>query len=318
LTIAGIFGGIALALFAGVSMVWTLTNMSEPKQATHPGQPSTEIAPSETNLKSLQSLTMVQLPPPNFQRKSDSPPNHPALEVQLGSAEPNLITDTTAWLQKHQVSLPTYEVPNPLRNIPGNLPPGIEPKIGDRLLVKAIQGQSTLLLYGPDYSGGTALYGYDENQQTYLFGFDFSAYQLAPQNDPADLDFVDQTVQWAEQDGNILYVSHGHNTYARSSRGMNAYITAIDLISQKPLWTSQPLVSNTSNFLVLEEIIITGYGFTDEPDFLYFLDKKSGQVLKEIPLETSPELIFRKGDRLLVRGYDTDYEFTRLKQRNKR
>lgn len=328
--VPAILGGIALILLVGVPMVWTLTHSPTPDPVvnTEPADgkalpdskaSSDDPNPSEDNRNSLQNLEIVQLPPPNFQRASTTPAADQSFGVQLLSAEPNLITDTTAWFQKHQVALPTYEVPNPVRNVIGNLPDGIEPKIGDRIIVKAIQGSSNLLLfYGPNYSGGTVLYGYDETEQTYLFGFDFSAYEFAPDNDPADLDFVDQKIQWAQQDGNILYVSHGHQTYARSSRGMNAYVTAIDLITKKALWTSQPLVSNASNFLVLEEMIITGYGFTAEPDFLYFLDKASGQVLKEVPLDTSPEYIFRKGDRLLVRGYNTDYEFTRLKRKRPR
>ncbi|NJN23395.1 MAG: hypothetical protein HC810_01980 [Acaryochloridaceae cyanobacterium RL_2_7] len=140
-----------------------------------------------------------------------------------------------------------------------------------------------LLFYGPDYSGGTRLYGYDEATQTYLYGLDFQNYQFAPDNDPADIDFVDQRINWAEQEGNILYISHGHNTYARSSRGMNAYLTAIDLKSKQALWTSQSLVSNASNFLMFEDFILTGYGFTDEPDFLYLIRKDTGALPAPFP-----------------------------------
>ena len=92
---------------------------------------------------------------------------------------------------------------------------------------------------------------------------------------------------------------------------MNAYITAIDLTTKTPLWTSQPLVSNANNFLVLEKYLITGYGFTDETDFLYLLDRNSGDVVHSKVLGTAPDYIFRKGDRLLVRGYNIDYEFQR-------
>ncbi len=305
-----ILSGMAIASVIGVPLVWTLTNPKQPVAETKSRPESPQPTPITRN--KLEALEVVQLPSPNFRRSPISSSESGSLQLHQISAEPNQITDTTAWFQKHQLSLPTYAVPNPLRNEVGNLPNGIEPKIGSDVIVDAIQSNNhLLLLYGPDYSGGTSLYGYDESSRIYLYGFDFQNYTLAPENDPADLDFVEQRIHWAEQEGNILYVSHGHRTYARSSRGMNAYITAIDLTTKTPLWTSQPLVSNANNFLVLEKYLITGYGFTDETDFLYLLDRNSGDVVHSKVLGTAPDYIFRKGDRLLVRGYNIDYEFQR-------
>ena len=310
---AAIAGGVAIAFLIGAPMVWTLTQ----PQAAIQDETNTEQTNQEITKPSneLAQIELKSLPSPNFQRAAQAPDNN-APEVNQISATPNLITDTSTWFKKHQLSLPTYTVPNPVRNENGNIPEGVEDFINGDRLVKAIQSQDTLLLfYGPDYSGGTSIYGYDETTSKYLYGLDLQNYMFAPENDPADIDFVDQRVKWAEQEGNILYISHGHNTYARSSRGMNAYLTAIDLTTQKALWTSQPLVSNAGNFLVLDEYIISGYGFTAEPDALFLIRKDTGAVARKIPLDTAPEFIFRKGDRLLVRGYNVDYEFARVKRR---
>ncbi|HUR82042.1 MAG TPA: hypothetical protein VM733_14855, partial [Thermoanaerobaculia bacterium] len=159
-------------------------------------------------------------------------------------------------------------------------------------------GNRTLGFYGPDYAGATYVVSPNE------FAFDFSAYRFAPGTKE------EQRVTWAEARGNVLYVSHGHRTYAKESRGMNAYVTAIDLRSGKPLWHSAPLVSNANNFAFLgDQYLVTGYGFTAEPDFLYVLRTKDGAAVAKIPVKSGPSYIIEKGGRFYVRTYDRDYVF---------
>jgi len=138
---------------------------------------------------------------------------------------------------------------------------------------------------------------------------DFSAYRLAPDNLPSDLQFVDQSVQWAEVKDGVLYISHGHRTYARSSKGMNAYITALDLLTAELRWRSEPLVAGAANFVLDGAFILTGYGFTAEPDNLVVLERRSGKTVSRVKVDSAPEYLFVQGRRLLVRTYDTDYEF---------
>ena len=203
-------------------MVWTLTQPQSALKDTQPPETVEKIqnteqpglqSPEQSN--NLDKIGLVSLPSPNFQRPTQAPDNS-APNVTRLSASPNLITDTSTWFEKNGLALPTYTVPNPVRNENGNIPDGVEDMVDGDRLVKAIRSNDTLLLlYGPDYSGGTTLYGYDERNQRYLYGLDFQNYMFAPENDPADIDFVDQRINWAEQDGNILYISHGHNTYAQ-------------------------------------------------------------------------------------------------------
>ena len=106
-----------------------------------------------------------------------------------------------------------------------------------------------------------------------------------------------------------LLVSNAHSTYARSSKGLNAYVTAIDPASGKVRWRSRPLVANAQNFAVVKDVVVAGYGFTKEPDFLYVLDRATGAVAQRFALPSSPEYIVAKGNRVFVRTYDHDLVF---------
>jgi outer membrane protein assembly factor BamB len=140
----------------------------------------------------------------------------------------------------------------------------------------------------------------------FRYGFDFDTYAYAPGTPQRERKFTYQQVTWAVEGGGVLYVSHAHNTYARSSGGMNAYLTAIDTRGGRVLWRSPALVSNASNFEMAGGLLVTGYGFTEEPDFLYLLDKRTGEVRQRLRVRSGPTYIIRKGDRLHVRTYDAD------------
>lgn len=84
---------------------------------------------------------------------------------------------------------------------------------------------------------------------------------------------------------------------------------AVELDSGSVLWKSEPLVSNAYNFEIIGDILISGYGFTQEDDYLYQLDIGTGKIVEQIPVKSKPDYIIRKGDVLYVRTYDTDYRF---------
>jgi hypothetical protein len=228
--------------------------------------------------------------------------------VQL-SAKTNGITDEAAWLQEHGFRLPEYEVPNPMRGEPGNLPPNIPPTFGKFLLVQAIaHPDHTILFYGPNYRAARFVAVLDARGRMLAF-HDFDAYRMAPDNLKSDLQFVEQHAIWAEVHEGVLYISHGHNTYARSSRGMTAYITALDLGSGELRWRSDPLVAGASNFVIHGSHIFTGYGFTAEPDNVLVLDRRDGKVLSKARVDSAPEYLFLRDRQLFVRTYDTNHVF---------
>ncbi len=225
------------------------------------------------------------------------------------SQKRNSITDDEAWFATHGLALPTWEIPNQFRNTEGDLPSQIPTKYGDLPIVTAISHPDhAILLYGPDYSGGTvlAVVAGDGEIRALL---DLSAYRAAPRTKAGDESFVDQRVVWAQAVGDVLYVSSGHRTYASSSGGDNAFITALDLRTGELLWRSEPLVANSRNFLVRDGFILTGYGFTAEPDFMYVLDGTNGKTVSKLKIKSGPDYLLLKDEQLYVRCYDTDYVF---------
>lgn len=55
--------------------------------------------------------------------------------------------------------------------------------------------------------------------------------------------------------------------------------------------------------------LVTGYGFTGEPDWLYLLSRATGAIVSRTKLRSGPDAIVEKNGRHYVRTYDTDYVF---------
>jgi hypothetical protein len=153
-------------------------------------------------------------------------------------------------------------------------------------------------LYGKDGASARILL------DRHLHAFDFQHYVWPPRIAPGEREFVYEEVVWAREAGGVLYVENGHWTYAKSSYGQNAYVTAFDLKTKKRAWRSKALVANARTFVVTPDYLVTGYGFTAEPDWLYLLERKTGRVLERLKLPSAPERVTRKGNRITVRTYD--------------
>lgn len=142
-----------------------------------------------------------------------------------------------------------------------------------------------------------------------IYNIDFSDYYIPDSYAAGDYNYVEESVHWAEYDDGVLYVSTFHNTYA-SSAPHNGYITAFDVNNNfEVLWRSRPLTINSNNFVIDDDAIYCGYGFTAEDDFVYVLDKKSGERMQTIKVKTGPDWFAVRDNTLYVRCYDTDYEF---------
>ncbi len=232
------------------------------------------------------------------------------VKLKLKSSKTNNITDEEQWFEKNKISIPTYQVPNSFRNLSGNLPEGIASEWQGLMITSAFYDASYIYCtYGKDFSEGYILTIYDSETLKIVYSLDFSNYRYSPKYVVADYDYIQQRINWAEIKDNILYVSHSHNTYAKSSNNQNAYITAIDLTDLSILWRTKALVSNSYNFVILDHVIICGYGFTAEPDYLYQVDLNTGKVLDKQPIKTAASYIIKKGSTLYVRTYNTDYQF---------
>ena len=169
------------------------------------------------------------------------------------------------------------------------------------------QGPYDFGFYGPNWGGGPLLAITTDAEP--LAVVDFSAWTRAPEVVPGDEDFVEQWPTWVALRDDVLFVSTSHRTYARSSGGVNAQIAAIDLAAGALLWRSRPLVANAANFVLVGDHLISGYGFTAEPDFLYILEQRSGRVVSRTKVKTGADWLLTDGETLQVRCYDSDYTF---------
>lgn len=226
------------------------------------------------------------------------------------SATKNNITDDADWFSRNDLSLPQYEVPNSFTGVAGTMPAKTPRSYAGNKLVQAFYSDKyNFFIYGKDFSSGALLLITDPKVDSVLHFLDFGNYVLSPDYVRGDLMFIEQRISWATIEDSVLYIAHSHNTYAASSKNMNAYITAIDLKNYKILWRSKPLVNNAYDFVLYGDLIVCGYGFTAEPDFLYTLDKKTGALVQTLPLKSGPSYIIRKNEKVFVRTYNTDYVF---------
>ncbi len=149
---------------------------------------------------------------------------------------------------------------------------------------------------------------YDSNR-TELF-YDLKLHDLinGPDEREQRTSRLTQYLKWAQMHDGILYVSIGHNTYAESEPD-SSYMAAINPETGEVIWKSDPLVSNAFNFKIVGDTIICGYGFTDEPDFIYLLDLSTGKTVEKIKVNTGPDQFEVVGDVLYVATYNTAYTF---------
>jgi outer membrane protein assembly factor BamB len=107
-----------------------------------------------------------------------------------------------------------------------------------------------------------------------------------------------------------LYFNVGcANTYSKTFGGKCGYMVAVDLATQKMLWRSDDLTS-TGPFVLTGGVLITGYGFTAEKDYVFALDAATGKTLQRILVDSTPEGMELTGSQLKAVSYGSIlYEF---------
>jgi serine/threonine protein kinase len=297
------------------SVVANTNNTPAPTQT--PQSASGSIPSQSEQIRDIDDLPVFTLDAPPFRTDTAAPIHGVSggtsdFKLKIYSLRPNNITDTDGWFESNQlprlpeVLLPIQSSDTAYQNLPKAIPRSWR---GKKLITAITQRDRALLIYGDVYYNALLLASLNTSAGAFEYGLDFKNYGYAPENLPEDREFTHQYIQWASQIDDILYVSHGHNTYASSSKGMTGYITAINVKDKRVLWSSPALISNAKNFEVIDDYLVAGYGFTEEPDFLYALQRKTGDVLQKIKLKSGPEYIIRKNDEIYVRTYDTDYLF---------
>jgi hypothetical protein len=285
-----------------------------PTPTPTPQAGNASISSQSTQIRDIDDLAVFTFDAPPFRTDAAVPiqgASH-AFRLNMFSLQPNDITDTDNWFKNNglprlpEVLPPIQSADTAYQNLPKTIPRTWQ---GKKLIMAITQRDRALLIYGEFYYDALLLASLNISTGAFEYGLDFKNYGYAPENLPEDREFTHQYIRWASQVDDMLYVSHGHNTYARSSKGMTGYITAINIKDKRILWSSPALISNARNFEVIDDYIVTGYGFTEEPDFLYVLRRNTGDVIQKIKLKSGPEYIIRKNDEVYVRTYDTDYLF---------
>jgi serine/threonine protein kinase len=309
--------GISILALSGLIFVYWLILLSS--QATRSSvntgpTPTSTPPPRSGQSRNIDDLEVVTLDAPPFHADTAAPVKSETQEFELNllSAQPNSITDDDNWFESNQLPrLPEILLPTQTSNTAYQTLDEAIPRSwrGKKLITAILQQDRVLLIYGDFYYNALLLASLNLTTKVFEYGLDFKNYGYAPENLPDDREYTHQYLHWASQVEDILYVSHGHNTYARSSKGMTGYLTAINIKDNRVLWNSPALISNSRNFEVVDDHLITGYGFTEEPDFLYVLRRKTGDVIQKIKLKSGPSYIIRKNNDIFVRTYDTDYIF---------
>ena len=173
-------------------------------------------------------------------------------------------------------------------------------------------------LFSEGYGDGTYYYRADNRADEGIFcltvSYDETDDEIATfdltdfLDTPTGNEFTTPYIRYAKAYDDVLYIEIGHSTYAED-QPYTSFIIAVDLFSGDLLWRSDMQVANGNNFIVGEDTIICGYGFTAEPDYIYVLSRKSGAVLDKIKVNSSPDYFIPEDDSLYVLCYNTAYEF---------
>lgn len=256
-------------------------------------------------------FTLLENPPVQYYL-SDKASNNKVEPVRLNIKlnEENNIIDDNEWLSDNNHSLNMYYLADSFQSGELELPEDIVRLYTSVFVTSSFRDDSYIyVIYGANYAEGYLLNIYDVNTHDRLYSLDFTNYKYSPEYVEEDYDYIQQKINWVVIKDNILYVSNSHRTYAKSSNNMNGYITAFDLSDMSMLWRSDPLISNSYNFQIFDDIIFCGYGFTNENDYLYELNRYTGEIIATIPLKSAPSYIFIRDNTLFVRTYNTNYEF---------
>ena len=249
------------------------------------GMPEPDISSQEKNISmaapaDLGAIRQIHMENPSWEYYCATEPASLAAPLKLTklTQEANQITDTDDWFEKNNLSLNVEDSGKYGLGIPS------------------------------DENGGKCRIQVVDGEKGEVFELDFSDFEYAGDFKQSEKEFVRQQIRYAQVKDHILYLSIGHLTYAESSPH-NAYVAAVDLAEKKMLWKSQPLVSNAANFVIKGDVLLCGYGFTAEPDYIYQLDLVSGKVIDKTAVKSKADYLILKDNILYVRTYNTDYTF---------
>lgn len=148
----------------------------------------------------------------------------------------------------------------------------------------------------------------DENYEYRWEGDDLYIYEngtgncLSVLNYPTDKWYINGNNAYLK-DG-IFYGASVANGYAQPD---TCFMFAYNLENEELLWRSADQSYNSMNFVVEGDVLICGYGFTAEPDYLYQINRNTGEIIDRLPLKKMPDLIVEQDGKLYVHTYSYNY-----------
>ena len=139
---------------------------------------------------------------------------------------------------------------------------------------------------------GDALYIYEKEKGTCLYVLSY----------PTDKWYVNGN-NACLKDG-IFYGGSVMNGYAQPN---TCFLFAYDLDQDELVWRSADQSYNSMNFLIKGDIILCGYGFTEEDDYLYQINRNTGEIIDRLLLKKMPDLLIEQDGKLYVHTYSYDY-----------
>lgn len=232
------------------------------------------------------------------------------LKIEEISKKSNQITDDIEWYTANQLFIPIIRG-SQFDTINAKTLDGMEEKqyldriaerrsrvfYDDTYIFSVNKGKSNQLLL---------LDIFDLKTGKLVWELDFSDFAYHSDESKENKVASDREISWAVIKENILYVSIYMNGYAQENA---SYITAVDLGTLQVLWKSESQTCNSNNFILCDQVILSGYGFTAEKDYLYQLDINSGKIIEATPINSMADYLVLVNNRLYVRCYDTDYVF---------
>lgn len=139
---------------------------------------------------------------------------------------------------------------------------------------------------------GDALYIYEKETESCLYVLSY----------PTDKWYVNGNNAYLK-DG-IFYGGSVMNGYAQPN---TCFLFAYDLDQDELVWRSADQSYNSMNFLVKGDVILCGYGFTEEDDYLYQINRNTGEIIDRLLLKKMPDLLIEQDGKLYVHTYSYDY-----------
>jgi hypothetical protein len=274
---------------------------------------------SRSNLKYDQFQTYVLSAPSFTGNTLDSGKTVSPISLKMVSQEPTNSVYADSWLERNNLKTGgTYYSsthPDYYKSVPKDIAKNFR---GGMISQHITDSNYQYIVYSGDRNRGRYLIIMNLARDSVIATLDFYRYINAPTSRsygfPGFDAFTEQGLKWVECVNDTLYFSTSHSTYSDSSEGKNGYITCLDLKSKKVVWRSDPLVSNARTFVLKSGYIFSGYGFTEEDDFLYGLNRYTGKVILKHKLKKGPRFVIEKDNQLYVRTYNRNYVFDIIKK----